>query len=254
MWMDEDVLTQVSEAGPSRRGRRRAYSDAAIQMPLGLKLRKHAYPGFLPVPNYTTLSRRAQTLKVVLPMRHPDEMHLVIDSTALKAYGEGEWKVRKHGWSKRRTWRKVPVDAKTGRICAAVMTHQDECDGEVLPDLVDQIPADLMVDVIAGDGAYDTELCRAHIAAWRELIDSAARGSETVARSHAGRQLAQWSYCRYRRNQQARMEAGNRLPPAIARRELDVPAQGTHGLQPVGARLARKPPRRRSVLVYSIAS
>ncbi|HTR10042.1 MAG TPA: transposase, partial [Paraburkholderia sp.] len=84
MWIDEGVLTQVSEAGPTRRGRPRVYSDAAIQMLLGLKqvfrlplravqgfahsLRKLAYPG-LPVPNYTTLSRRAQTLKVVLPMQ-----------------------------------------------------------------------------------------------------------------------------------------------------------------------------------------
>ena len=32
MWIDEGVLTQVSEAGPTRRGRPRVYSDAAIQM------------------------------------------------------------------------------------------------------------------------------------------------------------------------------------------------------------------------------
>ena len=87
MWIDESVLTQVSEAGLTMRGRPRVYSDAAIQMLLGLKqvfhlplravqgfahsLRKLAYPG-LPVPNYTTLSRRAQTLKVVLPTQHPN--------------------------------------------------------------------------------------------------------------------------------------------------------------------------------------
>lgn len=183
MWIDEGVLTQVSEASPTRRGRPRVYSDAAIQMLLGLKqvfhlplravqgfahsLRKLAYPG-LPVPNYTTLSRRAQTLKVALPAQHPHEpMHLVIDSTGLKVYGEGEWKVRKHGWSKRRTWRKVhlAMDANTGQICAALMTHQDEGDGEVLPDLLDQIPADVMIDTIGGDGAYDTKPCHAQIAA-----------------------------------------------------------------------------------------
>jgi hypothetical protein len=183
MWIDEGVLTQVSEAGPTRRGRPRVYSDAAIQMLLGLKqvfhlplravqgfahsLRKLAYPG-LPVPNFTTLSRRAQTLKVTLPAQRPHEpMHLVIDSTGLKVYGEGEWKVRKHGWSKRRTWRKVhlAMDANTGQICAALMTHQDEGDGEVLPDLLDQIPADVMIDTIGGDGAYDTKACHARIAA-----------------------------------------------------------------------------------------
>jgi len=51
-----------------------------------LSLRELAYPG-LPVPNYTTLRRRAQTLKVVPPTQRPNEpLHLVIDSTGLKVY------------------------------------------------------------------------------------------------------------------------------------------------------------------------
>ena len=82
------------------------------------------------------MSRRAQTLKVALPAQRPHKpMHLMIDSTGLKVYGEGEWKVRKHGWSKRRTWREVhlAMDANTGQLCAALMTHQDEGDGEVSP-------------------------------------------------------------------------------------------------------------------------
>jgi hypothetical protein len=130
-------------------------------------LRKLAFPS-LAVPNYTTLSRRAQTLKVALPTQRPNEpMHLVLDSTGLKVYGEGEWKVRKHGWSKRRTWRKVhlAMDANTGQICAVLMTHQDESDAEVLPDLLDQIPADVMIETVGGDGAYDTKACHAKIAA-----------------------------------------------------------------------------------------
>ncbi len=70
-------------------------------------LRTLAFPT-LPVPNYTTLSRRAEKLYVVLPASRTGEpLHLVIDSTGLKLYCEGEWTVRKHGWSKRRTWRKV---------------------------------------------------------------------------------------------------------------------------------------------------
>ncbi len=47
------------------------------------------------------------------------------------------------------------MDANTGQICAALMTHQDEGDGEVLPDLLDQMPADVMIDTICGDGAYE---------------------------------------------------------------------------------------------------
>jgi hypothetical protein len=53
--------------------------------------------------------------------------HLVIDSTGLKVYGEGEWKVRQHGVGKRRTWRKMhlAVDADTGEILACQMTEGD---------------------------------------------------------------------------------------------------------------------------------
>jgi hypothetical protein len=59
-------------------------------------------------PNYSTLSRRAQDSEVILPaLRTREPLRLVVDSTGLKVFGEGEWKVRKHGWSKRRTWRKV---------------------------------------------------------------------------------------------------------------------------------------------------
>ena len=47
--------------------------------------------------------------------------HLVIDATGLKVYGEGEWKIRKHGKEKRRVWRKLhlAVDAATHAIVAA---------------------------------------------------------------------------------------------------------------------------------------
>ncbi len=61
-----------------------------------------------PVPNYTTLCRRAQALGVQLPItRYGDPIYLVVDSTGAKVCGEGEWKVRQHGYSKRRTWHKV---------------------------------------------------------------------------------------------------------------------------------------------------
>ncbi len=182
MWIDPSVLVSPS-VGVPKRGRPYAYPDAVIQMLLGLKhvfrLPLRALQGFamslrklafaeLPVPNYTTLSRRAQGLEVVLPALHAGQaLHLVVDSTGLKVFGEGEWKVRKHGYSKRRTWRKVhlAMDAKSGQVCAALMTHQDVGDADVLPDLLDQLPPGTSVDVVGGDGAYDTKLCQAAIAA-----------------------------------------------------------------------------------------
>ncbi|KAF1004602.1 MAG: hypothetical protein E5299_02359 [Burkholderia gladioli] len=45
-----------------------------------------------------------------------NQIHLVVDSTGLKVYGEGEWKVRQHGYSKWRTWRKVALLHKSSEI------------------------------------------------------------------------------------------------------------------------------------------
>ncbi|MCW5221515.1 hypothetical protein D5041_17685 [Verminephrobacter aporrectodeae subsp. tuberculatae] len=71
-------------------------------------LRQLAFPN-LPVPNYTTLSRRAQSLQVVLPALRPgDPLHLAVDNTGIKLYGEGEWKVRTPAWSKRPLGRPSP--------------------------------------------------------------------------------------------------------------------------------------------------
>jgi len=211
--VEESLLVPPAKAQSPKPGHPFVYTDALIQGLLGLKqvfhlplralqgfaqsLRTLAFPT-LPVPNYTTLSRRAQNLNVVLPASRTGEpLHLVIDSTGLKLYGEGEWKVRKHGWSKRRTWRKVhlAMDANTGQICAALMTHQDVGDGEVLADLLDQIPADTPIDTIGGDGAYDSKPCHAEIAArgaqpsipprygakpWSESTPGAAWRNETI--------------------------------------------------------------------------
>lgn len=122
----------------------------------------------LPVPNYSTLSRRAKALRVSLPvLRNAGEaVLLLVDSTGLKLFGEGEWKVRKHGYSKRRSWRKVHLgmDDGTGQVCAVLMTHKDVDDASILTELLAQIPQATKVEVVIGDGAYDTVAARAAIA------------------------------------------------------------------------------------------
>ncbi|MCW5223135.1 IS5 family transposase [Verminephrobacter aporrectodeae subsp. tuberculatae] len=183
MWIDESLLTPASAAAVSRRGHPLVYPDAVIQGLLSLKqvfdlplralqgfaqsLHRLAFPN-LPVPGYTTLSRRAQSLQVVLPALRPGEpLHLAVDSTGLKLCGEGEWKVRTHGWPRRRTWRKVhlAMDTRAGPICAALMTHQEMGDSEALTDLLEQIPFGTPIDIVGGDGACDTKACHAQIAA-----------------------------------------------------------------------------------------
>ncbi|MGG7095918.1 transposase, partial [Shewanella indica] len=52
-------------------------------------------------PDYSCISKRA------VKYRNPSRgavAHVVVDATGLKVYGEGEWKMRKHGKEKRRVW------------------------------------------------------------------------------------------------------------------------------------------------------
>lgn len=80
-------------------------------------------------------------------------------ATGLKVYGEGEWKVRQHGYSKRRTWRKLHVgmDEATGESLAAVASDKDMADKHVLPDLLAQIEG--RIAQVGGDGGYDYATC-----------------------------------------------------------------------------------------------
>ena len=108
------------------------------------------------VPDHTTLSRRQADLAVAMPTQPKDQpLHLVVDATGLKVYGEGEWKVRQHGWNKRRTWRKLHlgVDEATGEIVAQTLTTNSQDDAGQVEPLLDQVEAP--IGAVGGDGAYD---------------------------------------------------------------------------------------------------
>jgi IS5 family transposase len=108
------------------------------------------------VPDYTTLCRRRKTTHVVVPKQKKKTISLILDSTGLKIYGEGEWKVRKHGVGYRRTWRKVHIGIDTdGEIRALSVTHSDVHDCTQVDTILDQVSDDTVTDFY-GDGAYDT--------------------------------------------------------------------------------------------------
>jgi hypothetical protein len=88
-----------------------------------------------------------------------EPVHLVVGSTGLKIFGEGEWKVRQHGYSKRRTWRKLhlAVDAHSQEIAAAEATDNDVHDSAMLEPLLAQILEPIAI--VAADGAYDQRVC-----------------------------------------------------------------------------------------------
>jgi hypothetical protein len=113
----------------------------------------------LPAPHYSTLSRRAATLEVELPRLARGPLHLAVDSTGVKLYGEGEWEVRLHGKEKRRTWRKLHllVDHTTHEAVALAMTDKDALDRRELSGLLGEVEGE--VAEVLGDGAYDFQDC-----------------------------------------------------------------------------------------------
>src|SRR5512143_1771256 len=170
VWVDEGALDAWAYQGPAQWGGQYLYSDTAIQCLLTLRavfpLPLRATQGLarsvfelmgldLEVPHYSTLSRRAAELAVDLARKSKGPLHLVLDSTGLKVYGEGEWKVRKHGDSKRRTWRKLhlAIDAETHEIQAVMVTEAKVDDAEMVDHLLK--PIDRPLGRAAADGAYD---------------------------------------------------------------------------------------------------
>jgi len=173
VWFEEEFLRQHWRGqGTGKRGAPLRYSDTAIQVLLMLKsLFKLPYRSVeglarsllrlmaldLPVPDHTQMSRRARHLPVGIPRRERQEpLHLVVDSTGLKIYGEGEWKVRQHGVGKRRTWRKVhlAVDSNAKDVLGVQVTTVDWADCEVFEEVVEQVEGE--IGQIDADGAYDT--------------------------------------------------------------------------------------------------
>lgn len=174
VWFSDEVIAAWSTAERSgKRGASDYYSDTAITCALTLQAVYHltlrqteglmssimTLMGItLAVPDYTTLCRRRKRLDVTLGVRRSRQpLHLVVDSTGLKIYGEGEWKVRKHGYSKRRTWRTLHlgIDEATNEVMASVLSTNDIADDGAFADLLDQLRRP--VDQITGDGAYDTK-------------------------------------------------------------------------------------------------
>jgi hypothetical protein len=176
LWVDSRYIdTWLDHEWPARRGRRRTYADVAILCALTLREVYHlplrATEGLvesvlrllgaeLPAPHYSTLCRRARSLAVPLSAatrRGP--LHLVVDSTGLKVYGEGEWKVRLHGHDKRRTWRKLHlgIDHHSQQVLAAAITEKEVLDRRAVPELLAQVEG--RVSQVLGDGAYDYAVC-----------------------------------------------------------------------------------------------
>ena len=92
----------------------------------------------LDVPDHTTLSRRSRLLRIrpaVRPGRGP--IHLVVDATGLKVFGQGEWARAKHGATGIHAgWRKLHLGVdQQGCIVTADLTDSDVADASAFPGL-----------------------------------------------------------------------------------------------------------------------
>jgi hypothetical protein len=195
LWLSKDALEQwVMNTATGQRGASQLYSDTAIATVATLKsvfyLAGRQAQGFvesvfqlmdisLPMPDHSTVSRRLVALSVSIPVQPQSRArHVVVDSTGVKVYGEGEWKSRQHGVGKRRTWRKLHlgIDESTGESMVAEVTTNDFHDSEILPSLLEGIAGEMAQ--VSGDGAYDTFACHEAIA---------HRGAATIPPRHDAR-------------------------------------------------------------------
>lgn len=245
------------EAAPTgKRGRQPAFSDAAIQTCLtmkvlfGMALRQTT--GFVEsllrligldwaVPDFSTLSRRQKSLKVNIPYRGSDgPLHLLVDSTGIKVEGEGEWNARKHGGPKRRVWRKIHIgiDEETLEVRAVEVTSSDIGDAPMLPELLAQIPADQDIASVTADGAYDTRKCHDAIAErganavipprknakpWKAITAGAVARNEVLrASKYLGRALwRRWSGYHRRSRVETKMHCVKLLGQRLKARDFD---------------------------------
>jgi Transposase DDE domain len=180
IWFSDEAITSWRAEPRTTRGGQPWYSELAILTALTLRavfrLAYRQTEGLigsvihllgldLPVPDHTTLSRRAATLEVPRPRsgsspdagRDAEPVHLLVDSTGLKLCGPGEWLIEKHGTKTRRSWRQLHlgVDADTGQIVAAALTGREVDDGAQVGPLLDQVTGP--VASFTGDGAYDQD-------------------------------------------------------------------------------------------------
>ena len=171
LWFTEEAVAAWRAPPTGKRGGQPIYSPIAIETSIALRLVFHQplrqTEGLLrsiasglaldiAIPDHTTLSRRGGSLPI-LPktVGREEPLHLLVDSTGLKIYGEGEWLDQKRGIRSPRRWRKLHlgVDADTHEIVAVELTPDDAGDVSELPGLLDQVDAEIAS--LTADGAYD---------------------------------------------------------------------------------------------------
>ncbi len=173
LWFCDEAIKNWYAQKSYKRGRPSTYSDGCIEVALTLRSLFHfplrATQGFLiglikmlqldlKVPHYSRLSRRSLNVKFNIASSGKPPKDVVVDSTGLKIFGEGEWKMRTHGKDKRRTWRKLhlAVDGDSFQILSMQTTAANVHDDQVMASLLKE---QKNLKKVFADGAYISKSC-----------------------------------------------------------------------------------------------
>lgn len=178
LWFSEEVIQSWYAEPEGKPGRPRVYSEAAIECCAFLRLRfrlpLRGAQGLmmsllellkidLDVPCYTQICRREKTLFSTLKHSVKGASHVVVDATGLKVFGEGEWKVRQHGYTKHRMWRKlhIGIDVETQEITMMELTDNHIGENKLFTPLLNQYADGFTT--IGGDKGYDSFECHEEV-------------------------------------------------------------------------------------------
>lgn len=177
-WINEETAKQWRAKNSKQRGRPRIYSDMAIEacviMRVLFRLPYRQCQGFvadlfammkldIKVPSYTQICRRQKTLELKLKHNVSGSIHVAVDATGLKIFGEGEWKVRQHGYTKHRMWRKlhVGIDVNSRQIVMMELSDNHVGENKKLQGLLDQYANN--INKVSADKGYDSHECHENV-------------------------------------------------------------------------------------------
>lgn len=180
LWIDKEIAKKWYAAEKNKKpGRPRTYSHLAIETCATLrvlyKLPYRTCQGFvmsiftmlgieIKTPSFSQICKRQKQLQSCLKHSVKGPIFAVLDGTGLKVFGEGEWKVRQHGYTKRRRWRKLHlgIDEKSKEVVMMELTDNNIGDNKLFKPLLDQYKGAYYR--IGGDKAYDSYECQEEVA------------------------------------------------------------------------------------------
>jgi len=178
-WVTKKSLKFWMAQKRKKAGRPFTYSDEAIKVMLIVRF-KYQLPlreleglfqflsqlmGIPKVPSYTQVCRRMRSIKLPQELMNKKNVtDLVLDTTGLKIYGEGEWCAKRYGGKSKWVKLHVGIDQKSSKLVLAEATQENIHDTACLEKALKHCNSrkgKVLFDGIADSrGCY--EICRRH--------------------------------------------------------------------------------------------